>query len=709
MKRSFPGRAGVLRMCLAWLVCGRALAEAGEPPRKLDRIEQVTRQLAQIDVTVTGPRETASRLLANDFVLTVGGKTISEFTLDAACPASAPGAASAPPPAARPATYLFYFDQTQMTAQGRMRAIALSRELLPALVTGESRASIVSNGRGLLTYSAPTGDLAALRAALERMEKEGPGLDPSAIDEAGRVAEIERLVREETADVAWQFHDLRAYAANAPGGQANRDALASSVEEIRGDTSGAKNAVLAQVRDFQREEQARARTSFERFALALRQLADAPPPKVVLFFADTLRINAGAHYYRVLETSPEGKSLGRTAPAGGTPSDGFEDPESRSALQGGASFSGVGSFLDGLVIAAAAHGARFYPIEAEGFAPSAARVADAQRSLRTLAKETGGRAFLNGMPSAQIAAAVREDLSCMYLLSFDPAGLPTDRPLPVFVALSKNDLTLQARGRIGIPSKEARLRSDKLAALYGTGEQRALLPMRSALIPMGFENRRFSALAQVAVLDTPKGDAVWDLGAWLVTGGELGEEISGKVRANGQGGAVVLERFVEIEPGPHTLVAVGQEPASELTVRDVQPGVWPDPRAGRAIVAPTVILQPAAGSFDRDGALRNAGSLVVSSGTPVQAALPLALVGLVCRGAQETQALRVERRLEGERVVAFPPIELVKEEGACAQIRDLIPGGTLSEGLFRYEISVKGGDSLLTRSVLEFAAASRTP
>jgi hypothetical protein len=42
--------------------------------------------------------------------------------------------------------------------------------------------------------------------------------------------------------------------------------------------------------------------------------------------------------------------------------------------------------------------------------------------------------------------------------------------------------------------------------------------------------------------------------------------------------------------------------------------------------------------------------------------------------------------------MAFDPIELDLSQERCVGIRDVIPGGTMTEGTFRYEVRVFDGE-----------------
>jgi hypothetical protein len=59
---------------------------------------------------------------------------------------------------------------------------------------------------------------------------------------------------------------------------------------------------------------------------------------------------------------------------------------------------------------------------------------------------------------------------------------------------------------------------------------------------------------------------------------------------------------------------------------------------------------------------------------------------MVCRDATSPHQVRIERKLEGESSVEFKPIDVPPGGDPCAQVRDIIPPGTLGVGHFRYSV-----------------------
>jgi len=102
--------------------------------------------------------------------------------------------------------------------------------------------------------------------------------------------------------------------------------------------------------------------------------------------------------------------------------------------------------------------------------------------------------------------------------------------------------------------------------------------------------------------------------------------------------------------------------------------------------------------------LKTAGSLARSAFEPVDPELPTALMGLVCRGKRRRGTLHVERTLVGSSAVDFPPLKFELEGERCAQVRDLIPAGSLGPGFYRYELRVIEDGAVLDEAVREFEA-----
>jgi VWFA-related protein len=649
-------------LALAVLWAARAAAGEDGEARPSELVERARARLAQVQISVSGRPDVIASLEPDDLLLKVHLRRITSFTLDRFCGNAGPGDGPAVEPVR--VSHLLYFDQPHLTLPGRQRALDVARQLVPLLVRDGSRAMIVSNAARLAIVEPLTEDPALLLAALERLEHDRTQWDAFAAQEDSRVAEVVEALND----------DATVYRA------------------------------IATARSHQREERLRAERDLHRLAVAVGQLADSAPPAAVIYFADTMRSNAGEHYLEFF-----GSSLRATDPALGAIATG--------ALTGSLAF-------DRVVDEASAHGVRFFTIQARGLTtpfdtvvpnPSAltitgtvpssshVRSRDAQNTLDHLASETGGRAFLRGTSGARIAEAIRADFACLYVASFDPEGLPLDAPLRVVVEPRRDGLELRARGRILIPSERREVASRLLNA-FALAREEAALELRTGLVPTGFDRGEYTALLQISVPGTGLPSATWDLGASLVHREELAEEVSARLSIDRAGLPLVLEREIRLRPGPHEVIAVAHEPAAGLVLSDHLELDWPDPGRQPASCAPISLLQPAAGAFVRGERTRKRGSLVRPPRSAVDPGRPLALASLVCAAGRRT--LVVERSLLGGADVEFEPLELEPKPGEpCAQIRDLIGAGAIAPGSHAYEVRVLGDGQLLARRELRFLVA----
>ncbi len=638
------------------------------PPADIGFLERAAIRLAQVDVTVRGDAETIDSLEAGDFLVSVLGHRVEGLALDRICAPSRRGDPAAPG-AARPTTFLFFFDQPHLTMAGRQRAIDTARDLVRRLVPGSGRATIVSSARTVETLAGPTADPEELIAALGRLEKSTRQWDPYAQMEERRVAEV----------------------------------LA-----ILDDPYGGVHAAVGRAREYQAEEAWQAERSLSRLSMVLGLFDPVEPPKAVLYFADTIRAKPGGHYVDL---------FGETVLRVGS-----------TALLDSESTFGSTAF-ERLINDAAAHGVRFYGIEAQGLAglgeglglattrgaagsdpllsavPSKIRVRAAQDALSTLSLETGGQAFLNGLPAQKIARRILDDLACLFVFSFDPLGLPEDEPLPLTVVVGKRGVEAHARGRLVVQSETARLTSRLFAAFAAPGSSSGTLPLRAAVVPTGYSEGRFGGLVQIFVPASPYPNAGWDVGASLLTPGSVRDEASARVEVARGGVPVVLEREVRFAPGPFEIVAVARETSTDEIVSRRVEGEWPDPRSAAAWVGPVVLLQPAAGAFHRAGATLSRGSLAVPEEEPLSGDRAAALVTMVCGGTRSGGKIRVARTLTGAAAVEFPEIDLEAAD-PCVQIRDLVPAGTLGPGEFRYDLRVLGAGREIAGGSREIVVAT---
>ena len=150
---------------------------------------------------------------------------------------------------------------------------------------------------------------------------------------------------------------------------------------------------------------------------------------------------------------------------------------------------------------------------------------------------------------------------------------------------------------------------------------------------------------------------------------------------------------MRFSPGPYEIVSVAQNATTGQVASRRDEGSWPDPDAAEATLGPIAVLQPSAGAYLRDGKSATTGTRAQADQDPVRTDLPTAIIAIVCRGKHVTGPLHVERRLEGETAVEFPALDMDMGADRCAQIRDLIPAGSMaaepgSVGSFKYVVAI---------------------
>ena len=681
-------RRGTLALLLAATVVA---ADDAEKPRDLGLKESASTQLAQIDVTVSGPPEAIEGLTAADFEVRVNDKILTKIYVDALCgelaaPAEAPASGVEAPEAApqalpaprAPVSYLIYFDMPHLTQAGRQSAIAAAREMLPKLLAGGNRAMLISNAKELRTIVPLTTDAARIDAALAEMVNDIRDFDPYSAQEDGRAAEI--------------------------------------LLELQDDTDRA----LHLAREYAREERQRQERDLTRLRMVLGRLAELDAPKATLYFADTMRVNPGAHYLSFFSSSVVG-------------------PQSQTGATMALEADTGGVTFDRMVNEAAANGIRFYTIEGQGLAGPASfisskgsasvssggsarrpnqaspnlnsqRTRDAQGTLQSLAAETGGRSFINGLSPSRMTNQILADLSCVYLLSFDPAGFKQDAPLSVAVKVLRPKVKTVTRGRIVIASEATRLTSRVLSAYASPEAKVTTTRVRVGIIPVSYKNGLFTARVQVAVPSSNVPGTTWDMGASLVSSGRVAEDGSGRITLAQAGVPAVWEKDMLFSPGEYELVAVAHEMTTdELASKEIR-GSWPKLETDLASFGPIAVSQPTKGGFLRNGATRTSGAVIAGEDDPLRHDSPTAVVALVCRAKDQKKPIRVVRTLVGETEIPVGSTDLAMDANErCAQILDLIPAKTLGPGSYRYVIAASSGGLELARAERKMFVSDPVP
>lgn len=455
--------------------------------------------------------------------------------------------------------------------------------------------------------------------------------------------------------------------------------------------------------------------------MVLGRLTDIDSPKAVLYFADTMRQNAGEHYLSFFGGTTLTDAIGNVA-------------SSASAIRADAATGALP--LDRVMNEAAALGIRFYTVEGQGIsAPSSfieSRSApsnsgggggsnqasptissqknrDAQGTLVSLAAETGGRSFLNGVAASRMAAQIVGDMSCVYLLSFNPSGFPQDVPLAVAVAVKRPKLKTTVRGRLVIQSESSRLTARVLSAFASpeSGTATSDSSLHVGLIPIAYADGLFKARVQLGLAGSKVPVTTWDIGASLVSRGAVWQDSSGRIQTTAPQTPIFFEKDMEFAPGDYELVAVAHEAQTDTLLSKQIHGVWPSLDAELASLAPISVSQPRNGGFLRNGQMLTQGAVIVAEDEPLRNEDPTAVIALVCRAKDQKRPLRVDRTLIGEHETPVGTTELELTEDRCVQMVDFIPPKMLGVGRYRFVVTVSSDGRVLTRGERAFTVPAR--
>jgi hypothetical protein len=555
-----------------------------------------------------------------------------------------------------------------LTQSGRRGAIDAARGMLPKLLTGGHRAMLVVNAAALKTLVPLTSDVKRLDGALAKLVDDQSTFDPFAATEENRLADI---MRELDRGVDFAMSLARHYAA---------------------------------------DERWKQERDLRRLSMVLGRLADIDPPKAVLYFADTMRENAGEHYLAFFS----GTTL--------KDANGHPTPEAAAILADAA----TGALpLDRVVNESAALGIRFYTVEGQGMTGASSfiqsdsspsngggggarntssmlvnsqRTRDAQGTLTSLAVETGGRSFLNGVAPAKMAAQILDDMSCLYLLSFDPSGFPQDAPLPVSVSVKRPNVKTTVRGRLVIQSDSTRL-TEKVLSAFASPDAitSADAGVRVGLIPIDYHDGKFKARVQVAMTGSAVPVTTWDIGASVVSQGVVRQDGSGRIQVTLPNTPIVYEEDMNFASGDYDLIAVAHEVETDTLASKEVHGSWPKLDVELASLGPIAVSQPLPGGFLRNGVSHTQGAVVVGEDGGLRADAPTAVISLVCRAKDQKRPLTVVRTLAGEGETPVGTTELDLTASRCAQVVDLIPPKTLGSGVYRFIIVVSSDGHELTR------------
>lgn len=607
--------------------------------------ERVEKRLIQLDVTVTGPADVIPTLTSEDFVLYIGnialgGQRVEDLHIDRMCSTSEGADAEHAEHAVLgpKASYVFYFDQAHLSMEGRVRSLELARGLIDELISPTSPAMIVSSAAETRTFADLTDDRSVLFHALDRIEH-----DPKQWD---TFAELEYSRAAKTFD-ALKF-----------GGWFTKFVVESTQEAEVDHTT----------------------TAVRRLAMVLRRLSDLPPPKVLLYFGDTLKSKPGQFYLRPQDFTDIG-------------------PGDRYA---------AAKIFDAMLNDAAAAEVRIYGVQA-GYPHGlgSETLSAARHTLMALGKQTGGGYFLYGTPVDKMARKLRKDLACFYVLSFDPTGLPEDRRLGVQLEVTQPKVKLHTRRQIIVRSAAARKETELMAAFASPEVSSSGLSLVGSAIPISYMNGKYSTLVQIAVPPSLLDEAHWNFGVSPASGKKK-NVAQGSVSMNRAGIPVVFEAEISLSPGSHDLVLVAQDTVSRKIGTKMLRTAWPDPGSAPITVGPVAVLQPRDALFMRGEGTRKSGFLIHGPEQLIRTDLSTVLVTLVCAdGSTDQGVVSVERAIAGSDAASFPDIEIdLRESDGCTHVRDMIPAGVMTAGVFGYEIRVLDGTRELVKSERVFQAMS---
>jgi hypothetical protein len=424
-------------LCLAAMLTAasaRAEKAAVPPPLNPSLTERAESRLVQFEVRVSRKGVPVGGLTADDLDIELGGKPLETFTVDDMCIG-----ATAPSPATRPGAFIFYFDDPELTVEGRLRAVEVARLVAPSLISHGHDLLILRNGPSLRAETAWTHDAAEVSSALDRIAAD-PG-NRDSLRTAMNEIQAERLIdraHELVHESNMQFSDAMfdAYRDFANGGDDPRVAMTAGMsapgkiysahgaatpgsKAMFGDAvgfDGRGNAQIAELvsefRTVVQDQLVKNGRDIERLRGAVRSLSLRPSPKGVVYFSDTLRRDPGGVVTRMLGSMNELTSR-------------RNDLRARTDMPSWTSDEA----LTALVRDASTYGVRFYAVEGRGLAAPSDWVRTSQDTIASLALDTGGLSFVNGLAARSIADSIAADQSCWYLVSFAPSGWETDRTL----------------------------------------------------------------------------------------------------------------------------------------------------------------------------------------------------------------------------------------------------------------------------------------
>jgi hypothetical protein len=270
-------------------------------------------------------------------------------------------------------------------------------------------------------------------------------------------------------------------------------------------------------------------------------------------------------------------------------------------------------------------------------------------------------------------------------------GSPLDHSVVSMVSINANDEP---------PSPALRIVSHNKFLRLGTAdsditEARSTRPVRTTVVPTGFDDGAFEAMVQVAVPDPGMAAATWDL-VLSIASGRMTSVVWGRIEAVGNEDRLVLQDTLRIPPGGYTLVARAHNVETGETRVDRFVGTLEKPSKNRASVGPVAVFQPGGATILRAGhALSSVATIALGTDEPLAPDRESVLLASLCRDRTANGELTVDRSLIGSDEVSFPTTRIEPVADRCIWLADRVPADKLGQGHFLYRIRVSDSEGLL--------------
>ena len=339
-----------------------------------------------------------------------------------------------------------------------------------------------------------------------------------------------------------------------------------------------------------------------------------------------------------------------------------------------------------IVEAALRSGVAIYAVKADGTAiydPTVSVANDpgaiTTSSLLSLSEHTGGRVgygHYKKSASDKILQGVQTDLSCVYVLSIDAAGLDRNRTLRPKVTLRsafKGQLRAESVPDITIPSDERR-HGDAAAIALRSGRWPGVQPAGVSLVPNGFAKSQVHALIQMT-LDSESGappiPTAWDVGINYFGASHVAGY--GNLRATFQSPQVVFQKQVRLPVGPYWVVGIAQEVDGHGSARGTTAGAFEKPKRNAVeFLHPLDIMEWGTGAYVfEEGNARKGGWSSLRYGM-AHSDRPISLAVSLCRGKNVRGQLAIEKSLHlPDHEIRFPRTDWPQAQGTpCLFVND---------------------------------------